>query len=167
LTAWWEERATARLEAIANEVDPAQLVLLRISAESLPYSNPCPEFERSEGFIEAGPIRYRTIKKRVYNDSIEFLCIPDGATNLLRVSRDNFFRLVNDLQRPGHSKFPGQSGKTNPLVNNIVWLDTHHFPDLSYFAGRRVWSLRFIRPELPSGHARICLQPPRPDVTLS
>jgi hypothetical protein len=155
LTAYWEGRATTRLEAsLDNErYDPAQLILLRISADALPYSNISAQFERSVGYIEMGTTRYRTVKRRLYNDSIEFLCIPDGAANRLLSAKDDFFRLVNDLQKSGHSKFPGPSVKTN----------THNFTHLYYFAARPVLFPRFLRIDLPPGHSRIGLQPPRQD----
>lgn len=165
LSAFWEGRAAIRLEASLddNRYDPEQLILLRISADALPYSNSSAQFERSVGFIEIGANRYRTVKRRLYNDSIEFLCIPDGAANQLRSARNDFFRLVNDLQKSGHSKCPGPSGKTNPLVNKIVWFDAHNFPDLHYFAAHPVPPSLVLRPDLPSGHSRIGLQPPRQD----
>jgi hypothetical protein len=169
LTVYWEGRAATRLEASLDNdrYDPAQIILLRVPADALPYSNPSAQFERSVGLIEIGATRYRTVKRRLYNDSIEFLCIPDGAANTLRSAKDDFFRLVNDLQKSGHSKFPGPSGKTNPLVNKIVWCDAHNFPDLHYFAARPVLSPLFLRTDLPSGHSRIGLQPPRQDNSLS
>jgi hypothetical protein len=167
LTAYWEDRAAARLEASLDEVDPSQLILLRVSADALPYSNSSMQFQHSGGFIEIGATRYRTVKRRLYNDSIEFLCTPDSAANRLRSSRDNFFRLVNDLQKPGHSRSPGPSGKTNPLANKIVWLNTHRFPDLHYFAAHPVPFPGFQSTALSPGHSRIGLQPPRQDNSLS
>jgi hypothetical protein len=169
LTAYWEERAAARMEATleADRYDPAQLILVRIPADALPYSNSSAKFQRSDGCIEVGAKRYRIVKRRLYNDSIEFLCLPDRASTLARSSRDNFFLLVNDLQKPGHSKFPGGSGKTNPPVNKMVWLDTHQFPNLHYFAARQVLPPRSPKLGLPTGHSRIGLLPPRKDNSLS
>jgi hypothetical protein len=167
LTAWWEDSASARFEASLDDVDPTQLILMRVSADALPYSNTSSEFHRSEGTIEIGAIRYRTVKKRIINDSIEFLCIPDGAANRLRSAKDDFFQLVNDLQKPGHPKFPGPSDKTNSIVHNIIWYDNHRFPNLHYFAARLVPADSFIRTDLSAGHSRISLQPPRQDNALS
>jgi len=170
LTAYWEVTASARLEATLDEdrYDPAQLILLRVSATALPYSNASAEFHRAEGIVEIGAIRYRTVKRRICNDSIEFLCIPDGAANRLRTAKDDFFQLVNDLQKPGHPNFPGSSGKPNSILNNLIWYDNHQFPDLHYFAARRpVPDHALIRTDLPAGHSRIGLQPPRQGNPLS
>jgi hypothetical protein len=166
--AFWEDRANARFEATldSNQYDPAQLILLRISADALPYSKASEQFERFDGCIGIGAARYRTVKRRLYNDSVEFLCIPDGSASPFRLAKDNFFRLVNDLQKSGHSKFPGSSGKTSP-VNKIVWYNSSHFPDLYYFAARPVLSPTFQGSTLSSGHPRIGLRPPRPDNPLS
>ncbi len=168
LTAFWENRAAAQLEATLDidHLDTAQLILLRVSADALPYSNASEKFERFDGCIELGAARYRTVKRRLYNDSIEFLCIPDGSASPFSLAKDNFFRLVNDLQKSGHSKFPGPSGKTSP-VNKIVWCDPWHFPDLYCFAVRPVLSPTFQMSTLPPGHLRIGFQPPRPRNPLS
>ena len=169
LTALWESRAATRIEASLDndQYDPAQLILLRVSADALPYSNASEQFERSDGFIQIGATRYRTVKRRLHNDSIEFLCIPDGAANQLAAADNDFFRLVNDLQKSGHSKFPGPSGKTNPLQNKIIWCNSTHFPNLHCFAVRLVLSPRLQTAALSPGHPRIGLQPPRPVYPLS
>lgn len=169
LTSWFEDRATAQLEASLNDdsYDPAQLVLLRTSAEALPYSNCSSGFQRAEGIIEVGSIRYRTVKKRLYNDSIEILCIPDGAANQLRSAKDAFFRLVNDLQKSGHPRFPGSPGKTNPMAKQIIWCDNYHFPDLRYLATPTVELASFPGTELSAGFSRMSLQPPRQEFSLA
>jgi hypothetical protein len=168
LAAYWEDRANARFEATldSNQYDPAQLILLRVSADALPYSRTSEQFERFDGCIGIGAARYRTVKRRLYNDSIEFLCIPDGSASPFSLAKDNFFRLVNDLQKSGHSKFPGSSGKTSP-VNKIVWCNSSHFPNLYYFAARPAPSPTIQWTTLSPGHPRIGLQPPRPCNPLS
>jgi hypothetical protein len=164
LSAYWEDHAASRLQASLDQeqFDPAETITLRISADALPYSTASVRFERSEGIIEVGAVRYRTVKRRLYNDSIEFLCIPDGPANKLRAARNDFFSLVNDLQKTGHSKIPGQSGKTNPPVNKIVWFETRQFTGLPYLADHPA---RYPLPPSTAptaGHLRIGLQPPRP-----
>ncbi|HLX65795.1 MAG TPA: hypothetical protein VKR41_02330 [Puia sp.] len=168
LTAYWEDRANARFEATLEKdyYDPAQLILVRVSADALPYSNASERFERFDRSIEIGAARYHTVKRRLYNDSIEFLCIPDCATSQLKLVKEDFFRLVNDLQNSGHSKFPGPSGKTPP-VNKIVWCNSSHFPNLYYFAALPVPSPTFQRTTLSPGHPRIGLHPPQPGNPLS
>lgn len=168
-TAFWEGRAADFLEARLDrdEYDGNQLILLRIPADALPYTNSSRDFQRTEGYIEIGNLRYRKVRKRKYNDSVEFLCIPEGAVNRLRSAGNDFFSLVNDLQKTGHDKYPGPGGKTTHSFYKIIYYSAQHFPDLHYFAARSVRSPRFQRAGLSAGHPRIGLRPPRATYRLS
>jgi hypothetical protein len=161
-TAYRESRETAQLEASLDmeQYDSSQLILLRVSAGALPYSNPSDRFERAEGAIEIGHLRYRYVKKRLYNDSIEFLCIPDGAANRLQSANRNFFNLVNDLQKAGHAKTPGSSGKMAGGLQKIFFLQ-ENLPDLPLFSTTPVTPGEQEPAALLTGYPHIGKQPPR------
>jgi hypothetical protein len=161
-TAYRESRETAQLEASLDmeQYDSNQLILLRVSADALPYSNPSDRFERAEGAIEIGHLRYRYVKKRLYNDSLEFLCIPDGAANRLQTTNRNFFSLINDLQKTGHTKIPGSSGKMIGGLHKIFYLQ-EDFPDLPRFTTTPVTPGGLQPAALLTGYPRIGKQPPR------
>jgi hypothetical protein len=163
-TAWCEDRAATRTEAnLDNDrYDSSQLILLRVPTNALPYSNASPQFQKTTGTIEIGSARYRKVSKRLYNDSIEILCIPDGDANRLQSAGNDFFKLVNDLQK---TKAPGTHGKT--AGNKIVWYGSHHFPSLHYLAAHPVVNPPFRQTRLSTGYPRIGLRPPRPAGTLS
>ena len=52
-----------------------------------------------KGKIEIGGIQYKYVKRRIFNDSLEVLCIPDGAAMKLRATKNSFFAFVNGLQQ--------------------------------------------------------------------
>lgn len=162
-TAFCEEREASSLEsALENDnYDSSLLVTLRIPADALPYCNGSRDFQPADGFIEIGNLRYREVKKRVFNDSVEFVCIIDGAVSRLRSAGNDFFSLVNDLRAHGHGKFPGPTGKTGHNLGKTLYCSSHYFPDLHYFAVRSAWASPLPETGLPAGHARIGLQPPR------
>ena len=135
--------------------------MLRIPADALPYCNSSRDFQPAEGYIEIGNLRYREVKKRVYNDSVEFLCIIDGAANRLRSAGNDYFSLVNDLQKHGHSKFPGPNGRTGHNIIKIIYYSAHHFPDLHYFVARASWSTRLKLAGLSAGYPQFGCQRPR------
>ncbi len=55
----------------------------------LPYYSVSTEFERAYGSINVGGIDYEYVKKRVYNDTLEVLCIPNHSkTSLHRFSNE-------------------------------------------------------------------------------
>ncbi len=163
LTAYRQSLAASELQATLDKdaYDPHQLILLRVSADLLPYSTPSDQFEKAEGAVEIGHYRYLYVKKRLLNDSLEFLCIPDRAANRLSSLKNNFFNLVNDLQKTGHGKIPGSSGKAAGDLNKTAYLQDLSI-SLHYYPSAHIPPV-FPQPAiLAAGYPRIGQQPPRP-----
>ncbi len=127
---------TACLEAGANEqlkislddnkYDESELISIKVPAERLSYYNNSSQFERVDGEIEIGGLQYNYVKRRLYNDSIEMLCVPNHSAMHLRKADNDFFKLVNNLQRPAQDKktdshsyksFSGDYFTANDLFN--------------------------------------------------
>lgn len=55
----------------------------------LPYYNSSPEFERTYGSININGVDYEYVKRRVYHDTLELLCLPNHQkTKLNGVSNE-------------------------------------------------------------------------------
>jgi hypothetical protein len=106
LTSYMESRANHQLEVQLDndQYDESQLVSIRIPATRLSYYNNSFQYERVRGEIEIRGLRYKYCKRRILNDSIEFLCIPNQAAMKMQTARDDFFQLMNDLSRNGLGK---------------------------------------------------------------
>jgi hypothetical protein len=111
-TSYVEAKKNTELETQLdnNRYDENQLVTIKIPVTSLPYYNNSKSFERTDGQIEIAGIPYKYVKRRIYNDSLELLCIPNKTAMQLHSAKDDFFKLVNDLQ--------GQTKKTSSHSNN-------------------------------------------------
>lgn len=92
----------------------------------LPYQADWQEFERFDGEIEIDGIHYKYVKRRIYQGKLVLLCLPNEGKTQIQTARDEFFRLMNDLN---HSS---ESGTTNGasmskslfsdyLKDNAVW----------------------------------------------
>ena len=101
-----EEKANAQLESKLdqNDYDDAQLISIKIPVTHLSYYNTSKQFERVDGQIEIKGVQYKYVKRRIYNDSVELLCIPNQTAMGLQSAKDEFFKLVNDLQHTGQNK---------------------------------------------------------------
>src|SRR5579862_5784654 len=124
-----EDKANARLESrLDNDnYDESQLISIKVPANHLAYYNNSKQFERVDGAVEINGIQYQYVKKRLYNDSFEYLCIPNNDVTKLRTARDDFFKLVNDLQQQG----PGK--KSAPDTNTSKnFLADYYLDDISY-----------------------------------
>lgn len=99
------DSSDAKLEARLdqNEYDPTQLVELRIPL-NLPYHSDWSEFERYSGEIDLNGVHYKYVKRKIEKGELVLLCLPDNDKQLLQNARDQFFKLVNDLQQPNKSQ---------------------------------------------------------------
>ncbi len=116
LSNYWQDRAERRLEANfdQNNYDESALITFKIPITSLAYYNNSSGYERMDGQIEISGVRYQYVKRRIYGDSLEVLCLPNLTSMKLRTANDDFFRQVNDLQQ----QTQGKKNSTHP-VNNI------------------------------------------------
>jgi hypothetical protein len=81
-----------------DEFSSSDLISIKIPAPHLSGYENERDFERVNGQVEIKGIVYNYVKWRFVNGSIELLCIPNRQVNLLRSAKENFFRLVSDIQ---------------------------------------------------------------------
>lgn len=103
-----ESENNSQLEAQLDEnrYDESQLISFKVPVRYLPYYNNSTEFQRVDGQIEIGGVVYKYVKRRIYNDSLEMLCIPNPTAMQLRTAENEFFRFSNDL---AHGKKTGDA----------------------------------------------------------
>jgi hypothetical protein len=111
IASWGQTNADSRLEAQLDldQYDASELICLKIPTTKLPYCTNSIQYERVKGDIEIQGVLYKYCKRRLYHDSLELLCIPNQAAMKSLTTREDFFRIVNDLQRSGQGKKPGSS----------------------------------------------------------
>jgi hypothetical protein len=116
-----EENATQRLEARLDrqQYDDNQLITIKVPASYLSYFNVSTTFERVSGTIEVGGVPYQYVKRRIFNDSVEMMCIPNRTALKWRQSGISFFGLVNGVEREGSTSHPGisKSFLTDPYTS--------------------------------------------------
>ena len=139
-----ENESIARLEAQLdnNNYDDAQLISIKVPITHLAYYNSSAIFERADGQIQSGGITYKYVKRRLYNDSLEVLCIPDNAAMQLNTAKNEFFKLVNDLQSNNQNKKTGSHkdfhknfSTDNYAVNDFFGLNYLSFTISKCFSG--------------------------------
>ena len=101
LTDLMQQRSNQKLQSQLDlqHYDESQLITIKLPATALAYYNNSPVFEKVDGQIDINGVPYQYVKRRIYNDSIEFLCIPNRMAMNLRLSGEDYFRLINDVQR--------------------------------------------------------------------
>lgn len=96
-----QDKANLQLEVQLDrrQYDESQLISIKVPLKHLSYYNSSTSFERVDGQIDIDGIPYQFVKRRIYHDSLEVLCIPNQTVLKLRISKDDYFKTVNDIQR--------------------------------------------------------------------
>ncbi len=112
-----------------NNYDESQLISIKVPITYLPYYNNSKTFERVDGQIEIHGTPYKYVKRRIYNDSLELLCIPNATAMKLQTTKNEFFKFVNDLQLGKKSESHPRSVKI-PSINEYISNEPLQFGDL-------------------------------------
>lgn len=83
-----QQEAVVETKIEEQSYNEAELISIKTTL-NLPYYNSSPEFERAYGSISINGIDYEYVKRRVYNDTLELLCLPNyGKTKLQNVTAE-------------------------------------------------------------------------------
>jgi|HubBroStandDraft_1064217.scaffolds.fasta_scaffold12707_2 hypothetical protein len=162
LFAYWTHRAGRAMESQFdnNEYDGSTLVSIKISARQLVYYNESVEFKRVDGVIMVGGVTYRYVKRRFFADSIELLCIPDGAEMRMVQARNELAGRTNNFH------FPPSNGRPGIHLQKICWPAALHLL-FRPFNLLGAFLADFTVPSPASGHDGPAERPPNGHAALS
>ncbi len=105
-------KADTKLEWALDEkgYNDADLISIK-QAINLPYYSSSNSFKRLDGEINVEGTIYKYVKVRVYKDSLELLCIPHLSKMKIENSKNEFYKLVNELNASGDKKKSGSDQK--------------------------------------------------------
>ncbi|MBL7697638.1 MAG: hypothetical protein JNK79_05750 [Chitinophagaceae bacterium] len=101
LIGFMESKADQALERkIANsDYDESSLIEIKVSLSSPYITDFFGEFDRYVGELELDGIHYKFVKRKIVNGDLILFCLPNKEKNQLQNSREEFFKLVNDLNQ--------------------------------------------------------------------
>ena len=128
LTSFLQDRANVslKLQLDNNKYDESQLISIKIPA-NLPYYTSSKNYDRVDGQISINGKPYNYVKRRLFNDSLEYLCIASEEKTRLSHARDEFFRLINDLQHPQNKKGNHSTAGKNLLAEYCLPMVSYCF----------------------------------------
>lgn len=112
--AYMEKGSEAVLEKKLDRRDYSDDELLSIKTKlNLPYYTSSPEFERTYGSVTIDGVVYEYVKKRVYNDTLELLCLPNAAKTKLQHVRNELTKSSAD----GQASLPLKKGPATVKIS--------------------------------------------------
>jgi len=138
----------------ASNYNEADLISIKTKL-NLPYYTGSGEFERVYGSVNVNGVEYEYVKRRVQNDTLELLCLPDKAKTALLSATYELDNLT--IGTPA-------THKKNTQVIKISFPD--FFQELSYFTSAPATELSqqfltFDRKALLPSHAWSSDRPPQ------
>ncbi|MEO8171851.1 MAG: hypothetical protein ABI581_02165 [Sediminibacterium sp.] len=127
-TNYLENRADSKLVAKLdqNDYNDAELISIKVAA-NLPYLANSETYERIDGEINIKGITYNYVKRRLYNDSLELLCIPNMVKTGVKRAGNDFYRLANDIATNNSSKKSTDNNHSHLTKFSVQdFTDDHH-----------------------------------------
>ncbi|MEJ7587778.1 MAG: hypothetical protein WKI04_09490 [Ferruginibacter sp.] len=105
IASFLENRENEKMELALdqNNYSDDQLISFK-QPTNLPYYQNSKTFQRIDGEIEIDGIHYKYVKSRIYNDSLELLCIPNTGKMKIQAAKADFSKLVADFQQTDSKK---------------------------------------------------------------
>ncbi len=142
-------RSTAQLSAHINSDEFEEDELISIKTRlSLPYYTNSETYERVDGVISIEGKYYNYVKRRVFNDSLELLCLPNTAKTKLEKIEIDFSKNVAENSS-------NEKGDKTLIVKNILpeFYEGHTFatgsPEMSLIT-KTYSSIIFYSPSISS-----------------
>ena len=80
-----------------NNFDQQELISIKTKLD-LPYYTSSSQYERAYGSINIDGVNYQYVKRRVYNDTLEVLCLPNHTKTKLQSVKNELTKELADEQ---------------------------------------------------------------------
>ena len=109
-----------------NDYNDDELIEIKVPLQ-LPYQLNWKSFERFDGEIDVDGKHYKYVKRKIYNDSLVLLCLPNKDKQNLEKAKHDYFKVVNDLDGSSQKKSEGGTASLKNFfgeyfVEQPVWL---------------------------------------------
>jgi hypothetical protein len=86
-----------------SEYSDQELIEIKLPV-NIPYQANSAGFEKFIGEIEVDGMHYNYVKRKLQNDTLILLCLPNTDKSNISTARETFFSLVNELNQASDGK---------------------------------------------------------------
>lgn len=138
-----------------NNFSDSELTELKI-ALNLPYITPWTGYEKFEGEITIQGNHYNYVKRKISEDTLYLLCLPNKQKDKLQLAKNNYSKAVNDFNN---------NEKNDKTIKKINFLNQYHstFPAYLIITPQKAirTSTSFLVSTLPDSFIDVDGRPPQ------
>lgn len=116
-----------------HQYNDEDLITIKISIP-LPYQTNWSSFQRIDGEVSFNGKIYKYVERKVWNSQLILLCLPDESKMRLETEKDDFFRLINDLNENTSKKTHSE----NILKNSLSDFEKPYDQELFYISSVKI-----------------------------
>ncbi len=106
-----------------NAYSDNELIEVKVPIK-LPYQISQADFERFDGEVDVDGTHFNYVKRKIQNDTLILLCIPNTERTSISTARETFFSLVNDINGATDSQAPVPVKSLKSTVSEFFQVET-------------------------------------------
>ena len=116
-----------------NKYDASELISFKLPLNQ-PYIVNTDGYESIEGNMDYKGVNYQFVKKRILNDTLEIVVIPNTTKTKIENTKDDFAKQLSDIANASSSKKSSTNAKLKFTVNDFIqghYFDIYRSIDIS------------------------------------
>jgi len=150
-----DEQTAAQLDK--NVYDDAALVEISIPL-NMPYMSSQSNYERCDGSIELKGTHYNYVKRKINNDTLHILCIPNEQKTQLHEAKNDYTRQLTDLPSGNKKASDSQAKKGGFFSEYNNQITQYCFTAITPAVRQNTLALRYF---IPKGYVDTQIKPPQ------
>ncbi len=134
---YFEKKAISDMQTALyeNKYDESELVSFK-TALNQPYVTNTDGYDYIDGEMDVNGTYYQYVKMRIYNDTLEVLCIPNYTKSSISEKKHELSKQLTDLANTNQSKKSSSSSMAKSLISEYTI--SHHFDIYSFHASSKL-----------------------------
>ena len=140
-----------------NKYNESDLMEIRLPL-NIPYTTNWKDYERCDGNIVLNGIHYNYVKRKINNDTLHILCIPNEQKTQLHEAKNDYTRQLTDLPSGNKKESDSQAKKGGFFSEYNNQVTQYCFTAITPAVRQNTSALRYF---IPKGYVDTQIKPPQ------
>ena len=126
------EEVVLQNQIINNNFNENDLISIKVATVLPPYISASENYEWKDGEVVLNNTIYKYVKRKIFKDSIEFLCLPHPGKMNVESAREQFLQLCFDFQNAKDKNNNHQQSLVKPFTFEAITIKSLFIPDYKW-----------------------------------